>query len=56
MHAGGQIAPGELIEFDNNLVGVRKVSKERNEVKGVLVSLALMEEILGASAQKKKKK
>ena len=24
MHVGGEIAPGELIEFDNNLVDVKK--------------------------------
>ena len=47
MQDGSNFAPNELIEFDNNLAGVRKESKERNEVKDVLVALALMEEMIG---------
>ena len=42
MHAGDQISPDELIEFDNNFVREKQFSGERNEEKDVLASLALM--------------
>ena len=47
MHVGSNFAPKELIEFDNNLVGVRNDPKERKEFKDVLVALALMGEMIG---------
>ena len=55
MHVGGKIAPEELTEFDNNLVGVRKESQESYEVKDVLVSLALMGEIIGGQRRKRRR-
>ena len=56
MHYGGQIAPSELIEFDNNLVGVKRVSEEGNDVKDVLMALALMEEITGDQRRSRRRK
>ena len=46
MREGGEIVPNELIEFGNNLAGVRQFSEERNVEKDVLAPLALMEEMI----------
>ena len=46
MHEGSEIAPNELIEFDNNLVRAKQFSGERNDEKDVIASLALMEEMI----------
>ena len=55
MHVGGEIAPNELTEFDNNLVGVKKFPKEGIEEKDVLMSLALMGEIIGGQCRVKRR-
>ena len=44
---GGEIAPTELTEFDNNLVGVNKFPRKGIEEKDVLAPLALMGEMIG---------
>ena len=55
MHVGSEITPNELIEFDNNLVGVEKFPREGIEEKDVLMSLALMEEIIGGQCRVKRR-
>jgi hypothetical protein len=56
MHEGSEIVPNEFIEFDNNLVKVNQFSEERNEEKDVLVSLALMEEMIVNQCMVKRRK
>ena len=55
MHVGSEITPNELIEFDNNLVGVEKFPREGIEEKDVLMSLALMREIIGNQCRAKRR-
>ena len=55
MHVGSEIAPNELIEFDNNLVGVGKFLREGIGEKDVLTSLALMGEMIGDQCRVKRR-
>ena len=55
MHVGSEIAPSELIEFDNNLAGVNKFSRGRNEENDVLAALALMEETIANQCMAKRR-
>ena len=56
MHEGSEIAPNELIEFDNNLFRINQLSGERNGEKDVLASLALMEEMIVNQCTVKRKR
>ena len=56
LHVGSEIAPSELIEFDNNLAGVGKFSGGRNGEKDVLAPLALMEEMIANQCMVKRRK
>ena len=56
MREGSEIAPSELIEFDNNLIRVKKFPGESNEEKDVLASLALMEEMIANQCMAKRRK
>ena len=55
MHVGSEIAPSELIEFDNNLAGVNKFSRGRNGENDVLAALALMEETIANQCMAKRR-
>ena len=56
MHVGGEIAPSEFTEFDNNLVGVGKLPREAIGEKDVLASLALMGEMISNQCMVKRRK